>query len=737
MPVIVTINFQIMGRGNVELGGAGAGAGTISGPYWNTIQIVDPSSSTVEFSTGVPQPAGWDLVMWGGQLVPGVLGLATLPISMDVSGSYLAVAVFAEGPTTTPTLCLSQNCSIGAVTGAPPEPCHESVRVANKLRACCAAPPPAQPPAPPPSEQTITRTVCGPALTPVQRWLRQPTDQVVPGLILQTTTTADFAERQVVVSRWRTDASGGLLVYGLDICGQYLWRTDLLFPMDTSNTFFQDGAPVVSAVFDSATGMVFIAATVMTWSVDTETGNLFVILYEVNPATGNVLGSRIFDEGLNTALTVPPIGFATNRAGTLYYSTTTDTEVFVRSVAATSAFPPIGPAWGGLKNTANAPLLAKCFGLTVVDGVYLYMNLTSKQTIQGGTRILSPYDPLDNTIIVKLALAPSLSLVWSYQSPALNTAGESSFNSLVVAPRGSVRVLYGNHNVSSNAWAVGFARLTADGALLSQQNIPGFAPTDEVRSCVLYRTPTTGRLFFLVSQVEVPFPVSFGELTYAGDVIWFVQSADYNPAGQTSACVGATATDRFLWLAYLTRSPFPAQTMAGPTDTVAIQFALWECFNITERICNQCAVRRPSQDFRTVHHRRESDQILSNAVRCPLFYQNRDTGGLCPNQLKAVYEGGTSPYALHAPRLFHRISSIKEVCRPVRGVSGSELTARIRARTDNSNTTLRRHSEHFRTLPPPPPCRLLRTTPQPGVPIAPVTPCILGNQRVDFSSPTK
>jgi hypothetical protein len=69
----------------------------------------------------------------------------------------------------------------------------------------------------------------------------------------------------------------------------------------------------------------------------------------------------------------------------------------------------------------------------------------------------------------------------------------------------------------------------------------------------------------------------------------------------------------------------------------------------------------------------------------------------------------------------------------VRGVSGAELTARIRSRTETSNAALRRHSEHFRANPPPPQ-RLCPPPRQPTRPTAPVTPCNIGNQRVDYTS---
>jgi hypothetical protein len=743
MPVIATINFQIMGAGNVELGGAAATAGTLSGPYWNTIQIVDPSSATVEFSTGVTQPAGWNFITWGGQIVPGVLGFGTLSIATDVSASYLAVAVFAEGPQATPTLCFSQSCGTGLVTGAPPEPSHESIRIANKVRACeqiaTAAAAAAQPPTST-AETTVTRTVCGPALTPLLQWIRQPTDQEQQsGLLFQTATAADpSTDNQFVVNYWRNvfDGSGGFLVYSLDVSGAFRWRTDLPIGVDTSYTYFDSSSPCVVTLFDTATGTLFIAATVMTWSIPDDIGRLYVYLFKLNPTTGAVLGSRIYDEGTIGAPFVPPLGFTTDRSGTLYYATTLST-VLLRGLVTDGTFDLVA-TWGGLLNTAAAPLVANCFGLTYDsegDG-YLYMNLTSQQTIQGGTRILGPPGPPENTIVVKLALAPTISVAWAYQSPALNTAGRSSFNSLVALADHSIRVLYENADPATGITTIGFAHLSATGTLVTRHDLPEYIPSASFQSSVLCRTLTTDRLFFIVSQVEVPYPVSFGELTHAGEVIWFVQSANFNPAGQTNALQGLTATDRFLWLAYLTRAAFPDQTQINEEDSVAIQFALRECFTITEKIC-QCPAYRPAQDFRTVHHRRESERILREAVRCPLYFQNRDTGALCPREHVAVHSQVQSPYSLTAQRVFHRIRGIEEICRPVRAVTGTELTARARARAENSSVTLRRHSEHFRTLPPPRPCRLYQTGPQPGVPIAPVTPCNLGNQRVDYSPSTK
>lgn len=151
---------------------------------------------------------------------------------------------------------------------------------------------------------------------------------------------------------------------------------------------------------------------------------------------------------------------------------------------------------------------------------------------------------------------------------------------------------------------------------------------------------------------------------------------------------------------------------------------------------------RQHQRHRTVHHRTERDRMLAEVVRCPLYFQNRDTGGLCAAQHATVHSSTppllgagteTAPHALHTRRPFHRIRGIEEICKPVRSVSGAELTARIRARTEASHATLTRHSEHFRVTPPPP-ARLCPPPRQPTRPTAPVTPCIIGNQRVDYTT---
>ena len=146
----------------------------------------------------------------------------------------------------------------------------------------------------------------------------------------------------------------------------------------------------------------------------------------------------------------------------------------------------------------------------------------------------------------------------------------------------------------------------------------------------------------------------------------------------------------------------------------------------------------------------ERDRLLREISLCPLYYRNSQTGGLCSSarvdqhttvRTQSMAAGAplletTRPYAVHQYRTHPRLRGIEDIARPVRGPSSGELTARRRAAIEAAAATAIRHGEHFRTLPPPPPCRSPNTLPQPGVPLRlRPTPCIPGQQRVDYSNP--
>jgi hypothetical protein len=76
-----------------------------------------------------------------------------------------------------------------------------------------------------------------------------------------------------------------------------------------------------------------------------------------------------------------------------------------------------------------------------------------------------------------------------------------------------------------------------------------------------------------------------------------------------------------------------------------------------------------------------------------------------------------------------RVSRIDHVARTNRSCTASERTSRLR--------DLGSELVYFRAPPPPPPPCPLPFTGNPGVPVAPQTPCNLGFQRVDFRIPRR
>jgi len=155
----------------------------------------------------------------------------------------------------------------------------------------------------------------------------------------------------------------------------------------------------------------------------------------------------------------------------------------------------------------------------------------------------------------------------------------------------------------------------------------------------------------------------------------------------------------------------------------------------------------PQRRYTTIGER---DRLLREISRCGFYYRNSHTGGICQStrqeqhdttRNRSVSAGAplletTRPYTIHQYRTISRLHGIEEIARPVRGPSAGELTVRRRAAIEAAAASAVRHGEHFRTLPPPPPCTPPNTLPQPGVPYRQQpTPCILGLRRVDYSNP--
>lgn len=153
-----------------------------------------------------------------------------------------------------------------------------------------------------------------------------------------------------------------------------------------------------------------------------------------------------------------------------------------------------------------------------------------------------------------------------------------------------------------------------------------------------------------------------------------------------------------------------------------------------------CPVQKQTALDRQATTPSQSDILLARITECPLYYHNPDPGGGCGSgagagSSKGVARAVFDAAGLTGTRSHHRIRGIEEIARLARSPSSSERTARLKANLITSNRRLNRHGEHYRAIPPPPPCRIQNTGPEPGVPIARQTPCNPGTQRVDYSSP--
>lgn len=152
--------------------------------------------------------------------------------------------------------------------------------------------------------------------------------------------------------------------------------------------------------------------------------------------------------------------------------------------------------------------------------------------------------------------------------------------------------------------------------------------------------------------------------------------------------------------------------------------------------CQAC--RFPTIVDHRSHTKTEFERMM-NLANCIFYSQNIHSGGLCSADRDTVHVDVEKPFphSLHRYRSQPRMRGIDEYSRWVRTLSASELTARRRAAVIEGHQDEIRHKEHFRTIPPPPTnvCRIPRTGPQAGIPIAPETPCVLGNQRVDYEIP--
>lgn len=139
--------------------------------------------------------------------------------------------------------------------------------------------------------------------------------------------------------------------------------------------------------------------------------------------------------------------------------------------------------------------------------------------------------------------------------------------------------------------------------------------------------------------------------------------------------------------------------------------------------CAQCRTILPSNAYSAPG---ETQRILNEAVACPI-YRKAPYSSVCTSV------SGDNPTYISVTS----INSITEIAIPIRNIGSSENTSRKKVAIQNATSV-----PFFRQRALPPICipisqRVPYIGPQygqPGVPQAPLPPCILGNRRVDYST---
>ncbi len=123
---------------------------------------------------------------------------------------------------------------------------------------------------------------------------------------------------------------------------------------------------------------------------------------------------------------------------------------------------------------------------------------------------------------------------------------------------------------------------------------------------------------------------------------------------------------------------------------------------------------------------------VSRQTSCPIIIQptGQKTNPCADTSSPPAALGSSSGFS--STRTHTRVSRIQDIA-PVTHRSSGLTTARVRDAIQNASAV--RGAEFIRRRAPPPPCPVYSTAPQPGVPIAPNTPCNPGTQRVDYESP--
>ena len=590
------------------------------------------------------------------------------------------------------------------------------------LEKCAVRPATNQPP------RSRVELQCTQLAPPPLEWIRQdPSQNSVPGVVslysVQSVLGPDnccYVVALVIDDAGKNSATRWL-VYKLGASGTVIWQQVIGPTVPFAPDYSLQN---IDIAIDPTTGTVCVVILYRFF------GQIFTLLYRIDPISGLILASGIPVLRDNTAVLFPILLQITSQ-GYIY-------------MAGTGSIPGDLNPYLEEYDTTFALLWSSPY-TAYLGAIVNYLTLCPD-----GTPLVSLYVPVGpsyNAVLLRYTLNSPI-LAWALDDPLINTGRVYSV-SCVPAPD---VLLYLYSTVAAGFGTFFLASVSYTGVVLSVVPVPGLNVLGLSRYLSFTRNPTD-RLFVAYTAVGdicggTPPPPDvgwqiFAEILRDGNTVWSNQTPFYNPADQSRLTPNTSrdathtlqATADELWMTYQTNGVVPGGTKSAVQyDSVVAKFQLEACTSVQIPVCCPLPTQRP--DRTTVA---ESDYVLGKLSECTLILENGNRGAACDTATPSgvasrtpVFQAQAKPTDLRIERTHPRVRRIEDVARFARPRTSSGYTARLRAGLTNYKP--QRHAEHYRATIPLPPCPVPFRG-NPGVPIAPITPCNEGFQSVDYSNP--
>jgi hypothetical protein len=559
-------------------------------------------------------------------------------------------------------------------------------------------------------------------------WIKQTTTMNTAGADGFPSITLDGPDFLYIAYQTDGVVSGGESAGDLDIVVCKFQKTDgtlvWVKQVPTMNTAAADEAPSITSDTSGNVYVTYMSQGVV--SGGTLSGLYDIVVFKLD-ADGSLLWVKQNPTWNTTAFEVGPTvsNIITDSETSLYISYMTngtvsggfsagDYDIVVMKLRMSDG----AAEWLRQTPTMNTSQIDNAPRIAIDRADHLYVTYFTAGVVSGGEKVGNP-STLD-VIIFKMTKADG-SLVWISQSPILNTVEDDGFPGITTDVSGNVYLTYRTVGVVSGGALTANAdivvsKLNANGVVqwLLQQPVFNTGPGSSGSETPAIALDVSNNVYVTYTAYGVT-SNSDSLVDYTPDIVVFKlrQTVPEPPTPQTGCA--------------------PLYPGGGDHSSVLTR-RIRECYQdqvlAPGHLCPRC--REPFTGTRVTHHTSESQWLMSHIAKCPFYYDNKDAdvANVCPPSLLTR----AMPTERDHYRKHPSIRGIQDICRPVRGRSASELTSRLKTTIVRIEKVTTRHGEHIRKHPPPPPCPVPQIK-QPGVPLARITGCNPGNQRVDYSDP--